>query len=153
VTDRSRPITPEFAAGWENATEVTTDDDEGTSLEHTLDGVCNALDQLDKDSDWLLWVDLATLLTPWDVPEQFQTRYFGQEGEADDEEEDEEDSPEPQEEPVTPLIDPQLGCLAPEDDTTFLRLQRSYAAAVSYFDSGLELLFEELRTRELLDDL
>ena len=55
--------------------------------------------------------------------------------------------------PLAPLLAPEPGVLTADDATTFLRLQRSYAGAVTYLDAGLELLFEELHERGLTEQL
>ncbi len=154
VVDSSRPAAEEFTAGWDNVIRVAAVARKGTPLERTLEAACKALDRLKIQADWLLWIDLATLVPPWEVPDAHLDAYFQEEDhEEDDEEEDEEGLTEPEEEALTPLLDPQPGFLAPDDDTTFLRLQNSYAAAVSHLDAGLGLLRQELQNRGLLEDV
>jgi arylsulfatase A-like enzyme len=97
----------------------------------------------------LVWVELATLLPPWDVPAEFLEPYFQDETDEDDDEEEEED----EREPLEPLPDPEPGPLEPPEEVTFIRLQRTYAGAVSAFDAELGRLLEGLRERGLLDDL
>ena len=96
----------------------------------------------------LVWVELATLLPPWDVPADFLEPYLQEEGG-----EDEEDEAEAEGEPLVPLPDPAPGPLEPPVDLTFVRLQRTYAGAVTALDAELGRLFEGLRERDLLDDL
>jgi arylsulfatase A-like enzyme len=146
VADGSRPAPAEFAAGWDNA-RVTEPAGDATALEAALEGWQGALDGL-AAGPWLLWLDLATLLPPWDVPAGFLERYLA-EGGGDEDEEEAEGEPEA----LEPLTDPAAGPLDPGDDRTFLRLQRTYAAAVSYLDAGLDLLLKELEERRLLDDV
>jgi arylsulfatase A-like enzyme len=148
VVDDSRPGAGAFAEGWEDVTRVGSGPGEGTTLERTLDAVAPALDRLTGFEHALLWVELATLLPPWDVPAEDLERYC-QEPAADDEEEEEEEEPAE----LEPLPDPAVGPLDPTDDTAFLRLQRTYAGAVGYLDAGLAALFDNLRERGLLDDL
>ena len=50
-----------------------------------------ALKELTKIDHWLLWVDLATLLPPWEVPAEFSDPYFQ---DVEDEEESAEDEEE-----------------------------------------------------------
>jgi arylsulfatase A-like enzyme len=145
VVDGSRPTPAEFAAGWDNV-DVVSGAGEGTPLERTLEAAVRALDRLAAVEDWLLWIDLETLLPPWDVPAEFGDRYFGEQVE-------EADGEAAAEEPLTPLTDPATGPLDPDDDTTFLRLQRTYAGVVTYLDAGLGLLLDELRERGLLDQV
>jgi arylsulfatase A-like enzyme len=86
-----------------------------------------------------LWVDLATPLPPWDLPEEFAEHYFRDEVVDDEEEDDEAEAVEV--EPLTPLPDPPSGPIDPEDDTLYLRIQGSYSAAATYLDAGIaELL-------------
>jgi arylsulfatase A-like enzyme len=120
----------------------------GIPLERTLAEDLGAVERLASGDRGLVWVELAGLLPPWDVPAEFLTPYFQEE--AGDEEGDE---PEADEEPLEPLPDPVPGPVLPPADTTFQRLQRTYAGAVSSVDAGLGLLFEQLRERRLLDDL
>ena len=67
------------------------------------------------------------------------------------EEEDEEEHDE--EEPLTPLNDPALGAIDPDDDTLFLRLQSSYAGAVTRLDAGMGRLLERLVALNPDDDV
>ena len=151
VRDGSRPVPADWGVGWERTEQVPPVAEDGTPLERTLDAACTALDRLAGFDRWLLWVELATLLPPWDVPEEDRLRYF-RPGRDVEEEDDEEELAEDEEE-LAPLIDPPAGVLDPHDDATFLRLQRSYAGAVTYFDAGLGLLLEELRNRSILDEV
>ncbi len=127
VSDASRPAPAEFAAGWEQVAETV------------------ALDRLAGRERGLLWLDLATPLPPWDVPEPFRASYFRPT------ERDEEDAGEETEEPLAPLTDPAIGPLDPDDDATLLRVQNSCAAAVSCLDAELGRLLDRLRERGLLD--
>ena len=117
-------------------------------------GICagrsrrQALEGLAETDSWLLWLELAALLPPWDVPEEYLERYL-MEHFADDEDADETEEAEEWE----PLLDPPSGPIDPNDDATFIRLQRSYAAVVSYLDAGLDVLLKELEDRQLLDEV
>jgi arylsulfatase A-like enzyme len=149
IEDVSRPGAVEFRHGWDRVTEVTAGAEEGTVLERALDAAIAALERAEANEHGLIWLQLATLLPPWELPDDYREAYFQEAEEEGDEEEEETDA----EEPLTPLTDPQPGAADPNDDALFLRLQRTYAGAVSYLDAGLELLFEELRNRGLLDEL
>jgi arylsulfatase A-like enzyme len=150
VVDASRPSPADFAAGWDHLVRVTPAPGE-TPLEATLEAALGALDRLADSDHWLLWVELAPLLPPWEVPDSFRDPYFMED--AAEDEEPSEDEAVREEEPLTPLPDPPLGFLGATDRTTFLRLQRTYAAAVTFLDAGLGQLYEELHDRDLLDDL
>jgi arylsulfatase A-like enzyme len=79
------------------------------------------------------------------VPDEFLEIYFR--GERSDEEEEEEGESELSE----PLTNPPTGPLDDPDDSLFLRIQGSYAAAVTYLDDGLGVLLEAMRETGLLD--
>ncbi|HVS35042.1 MAG TPA: sulfatase-like hydrolase/transferase [Gemmataceae bacterium] len=105
-----------------------------------LEAASAALHRLSGRGDWLLWVDLAALLPPWDTPEEFVAPYF-QEEPADDEDVEGE---EVELEPLTPLRNPPIGRVDAEDDELFLQLQGSYAGAVSWLDDGIGRLLQRL---------
>jgi arylsulfatase A-like enzyme len=152
VADASRPGTAAFAEGWGDVTRVEADPAaEGPTLERTLEAVPAALERLAPSERWLLWVELATLLPPWEVPAEDLERYCQEDGTEEAEGEEEEDEAGPA--TLEPLPDPVPGPLAPPAETTFLRLQRTYAGAVNYVDARLSLLFDHLREQRLLDDL
>jgi arylsulfatase A-like enzyme len=117
-------------------------DGEGTPLERTVDAARAALRRMPRRGNWLLWVDLATALPPWDVPPDFRDHYFQDEPDDDEDGDDEEGVAL---EPLTPHVDPAVGPIDPEDDTLFLRLQGSYAGAVTYLDAGVGQLVEAVR--------
>ena len=184
VVDGSRPFAADFAHGWDRVDVVRSLSGEATFLEQTLEAARVALEQLASAERWLLWVDLAPLLPPWEVPADFTDPYFHdpadqEAGFAEDEqeeedaaeesfeeelteeetlgeewfeEEEEEGVPngsdpaedEEEEDPLTPWMDPSPGFINTEDDIDFLRLQSSYAAAVSFADAGVDTLLGEL---------
>lgn len=175
IVDQSRPGLTDFEPDWNEVAHAEADD-EGTALEVSIDVARAALADLASHPSWLLWIDLAPTLPPWETPEDFQLPYF-QEEQADDEESDEknEDAPaddqdvavdddgdEPQaeiaevpdpkdpeeeeaEEPLFPVTDPPVGPIDPFDDNLFLRIQTTYAGAVSYLDAAVGELMEVLR--------
>jgi arylsulfatase A-like enzyme len=154
ILDGSRPMPSGFEEGWDRVEVVPAEDGEETPLERTIAAAQSALKRLRKRDGWLVWVDLATPLPPWDVPAEFQEPYF-QEEEIDEEAvEGKEENPELEQhesESLTPLIDPPTGSMDPNDDVLFLRMQNSYAAAVSYVDAGIGEVVESLRTMKLWD--
>lgn len=144
IVDGSRPAPAEFTGGWNQVEVVPGGGNEGTPLERTLEAAAEALDRLADRRNWLLWLDLATLLPPWDMPEEYASRYFpesaaGSETRAEQEE-------------LKSLPDPPVGPSDVADDDTFLRTQRSYAAAVTYLDAGVGLLMEDLDRRCPIDE-
>jgi arylsulfatase A-like enzyme len=143
ILDTGRPAPAAFAEGWDVVMEAESDE-EATALDYALEGAGQALESLSETADWLLWLELGVLLPPWDVPDEFLARYLAEPGEEEDDEEPA---------ALEPLLDSPAGSIDPDDDLTFVRLQRSYAAAVSYLDAGLELLLRDLEERGRLDDV
>jgi arylsulfatase A-like enzyme len=133
-----RPWAAAFADGWEHV-EPIAGAGEGTLLERSLEAGLNGLDWLAGRDRWLLWLELPTLVPPWEVPAEFRDRYLEP---ADDDEE-----------PPEPWTDPVDGFLAEDDDRSFRRLQAPFAAAVTYLDTGLGLFLDELEKRGLADDV
>jgi arylsulfatase A-like enzyme len=138
IVEDSQPVPDDSATGWEEAERVMAEG-ETTPLEATLEAAGAALLRLDQRDNWLLWIDLATPLPPWNVPEEFQAPYFTEEPAEDVEEEEE-----PASEPLTPLTEIAPGPVDPDDDYLYLSLQTSYAAAVTYLDAGVGQLLESL---------
>jgi arylsulfatase A-like enzyme len=149
VLDGNRPTSPAFAQGWQSVrrAEIRADA-EGTPLDRTLELAVQTLEELPSAGPWLLWLDLTTLLPPWDVPDNYRELYFQEDADESPEEEYSEE-----EVALTPWIDALPPWIEPDDDVAFLRLQRSFAGAVTYLDAGLGLLLDELTERRLLDDL
>jgi arylsulfatase A-like enzyme len=145
VFDASKPCSAEFSEGWGEVSRIIGGEDM-MPLEATLEAVGAALERLEDRENWMLWVDLATLLPPWQVPEEFLGPYFMAEPveEDDVEEEDQEEQESEETEAPTPLTEVAEGPFDPEDDQHFLSIQTSYAAAVSYLDAAIGQLLEAL---------
>jgi arylsulfatase A-like enzyme len=141
IIDNSRPFPQEFSLGWDRV-------EQASGLEPALELARDRLEELAGEENWLLWIELATLLPPWDVPADFRDPYFHEEAAEEDEEDDEADEEvalaEEEEDPLTPWPDPPTGFINTEDDIDFCRLQSTYAGAVSYADAGVGVLLEEL---------
>jgi arylsulfatase A-like enzyme len=149
VRDRDRPDLAEWHQGWDK---VLRGKKTGAveRLPATLARIGAALDELAQEKSWLLWVDLDTLLPPWELPDDYQHLYFEPNGA---EEEDDADDSVPSSPVLLPLTAPFPGRLDIADEHTFMRLQRTAAGAVTFFDESLGALLEDLRDRRLLDDL
>lgn len=149
---------PEFAQAWRTVLRPEDPREEDVSpLEQALEATVAAVENLKSNDRCLLWLDLAALQPPWRLPEDYRDLYFDEDGaeELSDDEDAEEVSAaeEAREEkkPLTPWTDPLPPWIEPGDEAAFLRLQWSYAGAVTYLDAGVGSLLDELRERELLD--
>jgi arylsulfatase A-like enzyme len=147
ILDGSRPHDTDFAQGWDHV-KIAKGDRKETALVRTLEAVQKALDRCTRLEHWLIWVELAPLRPPWDVPDEFRNRFFLQSTDDDTEDDSEEEAT---------ALQPWTGALPDwideKDDATFLRLQRTYAGAVAYLDAGLDMLLQDLAARELQDEL
>src|SRR5579883_1579608 len=83
ILDDNRPSPSEFAVGWDRVERVSAAEGE-MPLDAVLEAAGVALEQLERHDNWLLWIDLAVLLPPWQVPEEFQQAYFSNEADADE---------------------------------------------------------------------
>jgi arylsulfatase A-like enzyme len=144
ILDGSRPHDADFARGWDHV-KIASVDKKETALVRTLEATQKALDRCARLDQWLIWVELAPLRPPWDVPKEFRGRYF-----QEAEEEDEEGSDDPTLRPWTGALPDRLDAA---DAESFLRLQRTYAGVVAYLDAGLDMLLQDLAARDLRDEL
>jgi arylsulfatase A-like enzyme len=109
------------------------------SWKSIADKTLRELNRLESQDQWLLWVDLSTLAPPWQIPGEFLSRYFA---EGTDEED----------QPLLPWLDPSVGLLDLADAQALERLQNTYGAVVTHFDSRLGLLLDQLEERGLRDE-
>jgi arylsulfatase A-like enzyme len=135
IIDREQ--SKEFASGWSNVYELPASQEKRVTVEQTLETILAAVDALADHEDWLLWVETSALMPPWSIPDQFLETYFDNEEEGA--------------QPLNPLADPIPGFVDKNDDELLIRLQRTYAATVSYLDAGLDALFEELQARSFME--
>ena len=146
ILDDSRPAAPGFEAGWDEVRRAT-------SFDAVLDEAAAALEGVAGRDGWLIWVDLAPLIPPWETPEEFVAPYFQDEPEEEMEDQETEDVPEEEEEPLTPLSEPPAGRIDPDDDVLFVQIQGSYAGAVTRLDDGVGRLLERLLALNPEDDV
>ncbi len=154
ILDDSHPSSAEFVAGWDTVAHVSPDEGQ-MPLDAVLEAVGAALERMERSDNWLLWIDLASLLPPWNVPVEYQDAYFREEADEEEEEADEADEEEQRDEgePLEPLTEVPIGAIDPADDPLYLSLQTSYAAAVSYVDTGIGQLLQALAGLEGGDDI
>ncbi len=145
ILDDSRSVSSEFCEGWDTVERVSAAEGQ-MALDAVLDAVGAALERLERRDNWLLWIDLATLLPPWNVPLELQAEYFCEESDEDEEENEaaDEDEQSEESEPPTPLAEVPASPIDSEDERLYLSLQLSYAAAVSYVDVGIGQLLQAL---------
>lgn len=143
IVDENRTYPDCFLAGWDAVVRASAGEHD-SPLDAVLEAVGAALERLEHRDNWLLWIDLPTLLSPWNVPSAFRDPYFPEETDREDEEENE---------PLTPFTDVPNGLIDRDDDTLYLGLQTSYAAAVSYVDAALGQLLEALTGLEGGDEV
>src|SRR5262249_20233956 len=89
----------------------------------------------------LLWIDIPCLLQPWNLTDDALEAYCPEAAVAD------ECDP-----PLSPWAGPPPATVASEDETTLLRLQRTYAAAVTELDAELGRFLEAFRDNKAKDD-
>ena len=133
LLDASRPSPAEFAVGWDRVQEYA-------DTAATLEAAQDLLARLQGEPSWLVWLELAALLPPWQVSPEIVDAYFG--NLPPDEEDIEEEDRLEDEEYHEPLMDPPSGTVDPADDELYLRIQKSYAAAVSQVDILLGRLLD-----------
>lgn len=148
VTDDRLPPSADFSQDWNHTVSIPAE--RGKKRNAFFEkGFAKLLGTLKKQESWLTWVELAQLQTPWNIPQEYLDRYFDAESaEEDDDDDDEEVGAAAQ----APLLDFPAGLIPATDDETFLRLQKSYAACVTYVDEQLGFLIDALHKAELDGD-
>jgi hypothetical protein len=156
LADGSQPLPESWSTGWDETEKLHSG--EGFLLEQVLEVSRAVLAQLAEEDNWLLWIDLATLLPPWQVPADFSDPYFHEPTAEEEAEHDKVEHIEDAEhydqddDPLTPWPDPPIGFIHTEDDLDFCRLQATYAGAINYLDAGIGVLLEELEQLGLAND-
>lgn len=111
--DPARPTLPELLAARTSLRQVRV-----PRIEDLADTVAEALTAAE-----VVWVEGPDLFPPWNLPEEVLGSYF-----EDDEE-------------LAPWPAPPVGAMAP-DEEDLDRLQRTFAAAITFFDAQLEAVVE-----------
>lgn len=119
------------------------------SVNETLKLSAKAIRRLARKDCWLLWIDLPTLMPPWDVRQELLDFYFS--SHSDQEEEGDQDAESPGEQ-LDPLLEPAIGTIDAGDDSTIIRLQQTYAAAVRQSDEAIGGILQTLEDAQLGDE-
>jgi arylsulfatase A-like enzyme len=139
----------EFTKEWSAVQRAPIHPDSSQPLATLVEMADQGLDDLAAHENYLLWIELDSLIPPWLIPSEDLEAYFESTPSAQDEESPEADSAA---EALEPLVDPQPGPLPAPVEQSFQRLQLTYAAAVSHVDSCVGLLCENLRDRKLAEE-
>ncbi len=137
VTDLPAVPSPDGGIMWEEIMLI-----QGRSIPGMLSKkVMKFMRQLKHFDHGLIWVQPDFLIPSWQV-EDSNLEYFST---LEDEES--------VEASIEPLPNPTMRLVHPSDQTTFVRLQRTYAAAVTLLDRELQELFDQLRQSDFYDSL
>jgi arylsulfatase A-like enzyme len=167
----TRDETDAPAPGWDEVHPARPDPADRAPADALLRLLPALFDRLAAVPAWLLWVEIDTLLPPWDVPQEVFEAYVEdliedeaeesepEEDEDTDEEADDEEDVEEEiqevvaraepAEPVLPWRNPETGWFDTDDLASWELLHRSFAAAVTSFDADLGRMFEMFRARGL----
>jgi len=136
ITDSERTF-PDDETGWGKILTISGTKD-ANSRTQFWKSAAETVRQLGSIDRALVWIETNMLIPPWSLEES--------EGENFSPDPDEES-----EEPIEPLLNPTPGLLHSADETTFLRLQRTYATAVGQFDRQLGEFLQGLQQNDLYD--
>lgn len=107
----------------------------------TLEAALAELEQAPSESQALVWVDLPSLVPPWNIAEaELQDHWHVPEGEAG-------------EATLTPWLDPPSGSVEHENEQDLLRLQETSTAVFALMDRVLHAFLEVLAEQGWLDDI
>lgn len=140
ILDESRPTPAGWDVGWD---EVRREADSAAALVAAHE----TLDDLTETPSWLLWLELSALLPPWDLPAEIVEPYLApQPADEDEDEEEEEEGLDylAEEEQLEPLFAPPPGPIDPADDRLYLRIAKTYGAAVAYVDAMIGEILDGL---------
>jgi arylsulfatase A-like enzyme len=129
------------ASHWTRSETIDVVDDAEENLNNLANGICDILNDVRRKSHCLVRVDIGSLVPPWNPLPSIQEEYSRIEMGDDSEGEEPADS-EQESAGTTPI---------PEEGISENQIQ--YASAVTSLDQCLKLLFEDKRTRKILDEM
>src|SRR5207253_8305152 len=104
----------------------------------------------DDALDALLWIEIDALRPPWTVSDDWLDEFFAAETDADD---DGEEPDADENSPIEPWVGDSPDTIDTDDEGTFQRLQRTYAASVAALDQALERLMKDFAKAGWGDDV
>ncbi len=143
--------TNELYPDWKEIVEPSSEREPLSEFASVLRKAERVVGKLRKCADWLIWVDVPTLLPPWRLPSEYRDVYF--EDEASQENDDNDGNSSREDEQTSPWTGPLPDFVESSDDTLFDRLRRTYGGAVTFLDDFVAKLLGLLEANELLDDL
>jgi arylsulfatase A-like enzyme len=144
VLDASHLLSAAFDDRWDVVRSVAQLDEMESPLNRILASARLDTDELTEGDNWMLWIDSGILLPPWNVPAEHLDAYF-----PPPVSDDEAEPGEAEVDSLEPLLDPVPGLLPEPADSSFLRLQSTYAGVVTYADKIVDGLLDELHDRGL----
>jgi arylsulfatase A-like enzyme len=132
ITDSPDARLPNHSSAWQEVYAISAEKAKEAYWNEFRSAVSKFIRQLHSSKHGLVWLESNFLIPPWVVDE---SSWEDLSAEVDEEEPDE---------VLEPVLDPPLS-LDSEDETTLMRLQRTYAAAVSRLDRELGELWDQLR--------
>jgi len=139
ISDSPDAQLPSHSSTWQEVHVISAEKANEGYWKEFRKAVSAAMRHLNASEHGLVWLETNFLIPPWivdvsswdDLPAEVQ-----------------EDG---SEESLEPLLEPPLNLPDSEDETTFVRLQRTYAAAVSRLDRELGELWDELQRQDDYD--
>ncbi len=136
VTD-GRVAPNELFTPWNRQSHATGKTRSKEILAETMTLAQRELERASTVDKSLVWIDLAALMPPWETPNEYQSIYFEADAATADDEVEDAEAGEPWAGDLPARVES-------DDDATFLRLQRTFAASVTYFDAALNSFIENL---------
>jgi arylsulfatase A-like enzyme len=140
VTDKPEASGSNDSNDWQEITPIPTGEKGEEYSKILRKTILKSIRTLEPHDHGLIWVETNLLTPPWSVNES-SPNYFS--NETDDE---------PGDDPIELLSQPESTWLDPTDDRMYLRLQNSYATAISHLDCVLGEVFDEFRQRDLFNE-
>jgi arylsulfatase A-like enzyme len=137
ISQEKEDALPTVPAGWQHVQLAGSAAGRPACTEPLFAALSKALDQLASSREWLLRLDLDLLLPPWNIPEEFLSRYTTGEEEADEGQ----------------LLSSAIGSTPWDSEELAHRArQNRYAGVVTYLDAVLGHVLQKLEERGLREE-